>query len=180
MDYKLYPKTIGFAEFINSFNVPGLTEDDCRKICYRLHDIVTFRDYIEEDKLENFLLSISIKQKVVDAILKKFNNIDFMLLLEDLEDNKYSLFEEKTYSLKGKKVCITGTLSIPRKMFQSLIEENGGIFHIGIKSDTDILIFSEKDGTKTEKFKQASSINALGKRKIELVTESFFRENLLC
>ena len=53
--------------------------------------------------------------------------------------------------LSGKKICITGTLSNPRKHFESLIAENGGEFVSSVSKTTNYLILGEDAGSKADK-----------------------------
>jgi len=53
--------------------------------------------------------------------------------------------------LDGKKFCITGTLSRPRKEIQSLIERNGGKVSGSVSAKLDYLVCGEDCGSKKEK-----------------------------
>lgn len=195
------PKNITLAEFINKCDIPGVGTETSRKIAQEVKNIQTLRNMVEEGTLEESLSNVNgISTKVITYLAEKFSDIDWLLLLEDMEDAKYDMFVNSTniiYSseeleelrnsvfvgedsiknlpidLKGQKICITGTLSLPRKMFQQMIEKNGGIFQSNVTSATDILIFSEKDGMSTVKYRMAEKLLSNG-CSISMITEKIF------
>ena len=78
-------------------------------------------------------------------------------------------------SLKGLKIVITGTLSLPRRFFETAISKLGGSVTGSVSNSTDILIYSLSDGTYTTKYKAAHKINSKeGYEKIKLLTEADF------
>lgn len=195
------PKNITLAEFINKCDIPGVGTETSRKIAQEVKNIQTLRNMVEEGTLKESLSNVNgISTKVITYLAEKFSDIDWLLLLEDMEDAKYDMFVNSTniiYSseeleelrnsvfvgedsiknlpidLKGQKICITGTLSLPRKMFQQMIEKNGGIFQSNVTSATDILIFSEKDGMSTVKYRMAEKLLSNG-CSISMITEKIF------
>jgi len=60
-------------------------------------------------------------------------------------------------SLSGKKICITGTLSQPRKQIQSLIESNGGSLSSSVSAKLDYLVCGADAGSKEAKAKKRRS-----------------------
>lgn len=72
-------------------------------------------------------------------------------------------------TLMGKTVCITGTLSMPRDHFVSLIESNGGKVSGSVSGRTDFLLAGEAAGSKLKK------ANELG---IEVLSEDIFMQLL--
>lgn len=195
------PKNITLSEFINKCDVPGVGIETSRKIAQEVKNIQTLRDMVEEGTLEESLSKVDgISSKAITYLADKFSDIDWLLLLEDMEDAGYDMFATSTnviYSsaeldemrnksfinedciknlpidLKGQKICITGTLSLPRKMFQQMIEKNGGVFQSSVTSATDILIFSEKDGMSTVKYRMAEKL-LKGGCSISMITEKIF------
>jgi len=57
---------------------------------------------------------------------------------------------KKGGGLKGKKLCISGTLNMPRKEIISKIEAAGGKVVAKISGNVDILVAGEKTGSKVD------------------------------
>jgi DNA ligase (NAD+) len=49
-------------------------------------------------------------------------------------------------ALAGKSVCITGSLSQPKKVFEQMIEAAGGEWHKSLKSNTTVLVAADPNG----------------------------------
>ena len=195
------PKTITLPEFINKCNIPGIGPETSRKIASRVQNIQTLRNLIEEETIHEALKGI-VGDKVIESLSETLSDIEWILLLEDMEDEGYDLFstdftevyeaedldslitaipqnsiKDLPIDLKGQNICITGTLSLPRKMFQSMIEKNGGKFQSSVTNSTDILIYSNSDGMNTVKYKRAEEMRKKG-AKISMVTEKVFVDKL--
>ena len=56
-----------------------------------------------------------------------------------------------TGHLEGKKFCITGTLSRPRKEIENLIKRAGGKIVTSVSKNLDFLISGESSGSKLDK-----------------------------
>lgn len=197
-------KDISFSEFLVRCNIPGIGAKMSERIACRIKNVATLRDLIECGNINEVLDTVSgigeKSKKVIDEYLRNF---DFMMLLDDLESEDYNMFEDDaiyaieelvdeeekekevreiseetigtSIDLDGCRVCITGTLSMPRKYFQNFIEKNGGIFQTAVNNFTEILIYSDKDGRSTSKFKKASDINSKkGFDAIKIINEDDF------
>ena len=196
-------KDISFSEFLVRCNIPGIGAKMSERIACRIKNVATLRDLIECGKINEVLDTVSgigeKSKKVIDEYLRNF---DFMMLLDDLESEDYNMFEDDAIyaieelvdeeeekevreiseetirilkNLDGCRICITGTLSMPRKYFQNFIEKNGGRFQTAVNNSTEILIYSDKDGKSTSKFKKASDINSKkGFDAIKIINEDDF------
>ena len=196
-------KDISFSEFLVRCNIPGIGAKMSERIACRIKNVATLRDLIECGKINEVLDTVSgigeKSKKVIDEYLRNF---DFMMLLDDLESEDYNMFEDDAIyaieelvdeeeekevreiseetirilkDLDGCRICITGTLSMPRKYFQNFIEKNGGRFQTAVNNSTEILIYSDKDGKSTSKFKKASDINSKkGFDAIKIINEDDF------
>ena len=196
-------KDISFSEFLVRCNIPGIGAKMSERIACRIKNVATLRDLIECGKINEVLGTVSgigeKSKKVIDEYLRNF---DFMMLLDDLESEDYNMFEDDAIyaieelvdeeeekevreiseetirilkNLDGCRICITGTLSMPRKYFQNFIEKNGGRFQTAVNNSTEILIYSDKDGKSTSKFKKASDINSKkGFDAIKIINEDDF------
>jgi hypothetical protein len=55
--------------------------------------------------------------------------------------------QEADYTVRGKKFCFTGALTIfTRDQAKALLIERGGIVHLSVKTDTDYLIYGHDTG----------------------------------
>ncbi|HIC10388.1 MAG TPA: NAD-dependent DNA ligase LigA, partial [Campylobacterales bacterium] len=87
-------------------------------------------------------------------------------ILQPISEEK----KEKS-KLEGKRVAITGTLSVPRKEFIRIIEANGGVFSPSVTKKTDILVKGEGGG---KKFQKAQELE------IEIFSEKEFLNLFIC
>lgn len=194
-----FPKDISLDVFINRCDIPGVGIETARKIANAVRNITTLRDIIEEGNLRDSLKDVpGISESIIEALQKKFSNFEWLLLLDDMEEEGYEMFKKTSiYSLEeletfrsnnyieeysitslpinltGQKICITGTLSLPRKMFQQMIVNNGGVFQANVTKDTNILIFSKNDGQNTIKYRMAQDLVKKGSS-ISIITEETF------
>lgn len=191
-------KNITLDEFLVKCKIPGIGPETARKIAIRVKNIQTLRNLIEEGQCKEALTGVyGISNKNIDNIIEVLTDIDFMLLLEDMEEEDFDMFhqqytevievddldavvmaetdiyDELPMDLTGINVCITGTLSLPRRMFQNMIVKNGGKFQTAVTNATDILIYSETDGMSTAKYKMAEKLKKSG-CKLAMVTEKMF------
>lgn len=198
-------KDITLAELLVKCKIPRIGPKVAEKIAKKVMNVVTLRDLIECENLDKVLDTVDgVGDKTKAIIGKHLRNFDFMIFLDNLEETgEFTLFEDdKVYELEnicvveneedekeedddttstsitsiaGKKVCITGTLSMPRAYFKNFIEKHGGVFQAQVNGATDILIYSKADGTYTEKYKKAHDINLkAGKDVIAIMTEKAF------
>ncbi|NLL62673.1 MAG: hypothetical protein GX241_00265, partial [Ruminococcaceae bacterium] len=73
-----------------------------------------------------------------------------------MRKGKFEIIEDD--QIKGKNFVITGTLSMTRDYFVSLIIGEGGNVSNSVSSKTDYLIASNVDGEETTKWKKAKAI----------------------
>ena len=73
-----------------------------------------------------------------------------------MQKGKFEIIEDD--QIKGKNFVITGTLSMTRDYFVSLIIGEGGNVSNSVSSKTDYLIASNVDGEETTKWKKAKAI----------------------
>ena len=119
-----------------------------------LSDIET----IGEVKAKNVIEWFKNNKKLV----KKLMSIDGLALSEKKA-------KKVSDSLDGKTFCITGTLSMSRDKFQSIIKANGGIPVNSVSGKTDYLIVGINGGNK---------LNKAEKLGVEMITEAQF--NKMC
>ena len=198
LELKDLKKNITLDEFLTKLKIPGIGKETSKKIACKVKNIQTLRNCIEEGTCGEVLEGV-INSKTLSDLEEVLCDMDWILLLEDMEDAGFDMFHESytevfsiddiknmpefemtTYDtlpidLKGLEICIAGTLSLPRKMFQSMVEKNGGIFKTMVSKKTDVLVYSEKDGLNSAKFDMARKLNKDG-AKIYIITEKTFVE----
>jgi DNA ligase (NAD+) len=99
-----------------------------------------------------------------DEFVEWFKTVSNLITIkQEVVKNKEEMMNSK---LEGKTFCITGTLSQPRKHFEALIEENGGVCK-SMGKTLNYLIAGEDCGSKLSK------AEAFG---IPIITEEQFME----
>lgn len=93
-------------------------------------------------------------------LVKKLYEIEGLILGEKKS-------KKVSNKLKGKTFCITGTLSVSRDNFQSLIKANGGIPVSSVSGKTDYLICGVNGGSK---------LNKAEKLGVKTITEAQFKK----
>lgn len=198
MEISSLNKDISLEEFINSYKIPGIGPKLSKSISDKVKNINTLRNLLEENNLNEVLKEIDgLGENLAKNVLKSLMDVDFFIILEDMEDDGFALFNDKKIydlkelsethkiiaekdlssipSIKGLKIVITGTLSLPRKFFETSIMKLGGKVATSVSNNTDILIYSPTDGMSTTKYQTAAKINKnAGFEKIKMLTESDF------
>ncbi len=166
MDFRHF-KEIPFSYFLSGLNIEGIN--------FKMAKLVS-EEFETFDNLVNSWNEHSIHSKLnrIDG----FGAFRTSALIQGLVDkqvtwsrlNKYLTIipdkKPKGDILKGKKICITGTLSKPRDHFASLIEDNGGKVASGVSSTTDYLLAGGKVG--------AGKSNSAKECGTEIITEEQF------
>lgn len=200
MEISKLDKDISFEDFLEEYKIQGVGPKLSKDISKKLVNVATLRNLLEENKLEEVLLEIDgLGKNISKNIANTLMDVDFFLTLEDMEDSGFNMFkDEKIYelseisskikpvpkitlddiesigSLKGLNIVITGTLSMPRKFFETAIYKLGGHVLTSITSNVDILIYGTKDGTDTTKYKNTLKFNSTHTKNIKLLTEADF------
>lgn len=76
-------------------------------------------------------------------------------------------------SLRGQRICVTGTLSVERKSLMGLISMLGGENHSSVTSTTTLLVTPNEDVRKGSKYREAIT------KCIEIITEEQFCDIIL-
>ena len=149
-------KRIKLSKFLHALGLPGIGPELANLIANefkRIEDIIQFvttnnnlRDDsrlieiegIGESVIVLFVQGITDRLEVIESI------IEFVVITE----------EEQIVSsghLEGKKFCITGSLSIPRKEIEISIKSAGGKIVSSVSKKLDYLISGESSGSKLDK-----------------------------
>ena len=198
MDVSKLSNDISLEEFLKQYKIPGVGPVLSKGIADKVRNASTLRNLLEENTLGYALKEVDgLSEKMSDKIITSLMDVDFFLSLEEMEDSGFKMFDDKTiydvselsYSaprtsikdissisgLKGKSIVITGTLSMPRRFFETSIAKLGGKVSSSVSKNTDMLIYSTSDGTDTTKFRAAKKINdGAGYEKVKMLTEVDF------
>ena len=162
-------KEMTLAKFIAGYNIEGVGEKVIDNII-KAKNFKSFNDFFAYAKTpERFVCD------GVGSIISKKLDQGLQALREDMEKTLTFVTikepEKKVINtngaLGGKSFCFTGAASRPRKELWSLVENNGGIVHEGIKKDTDFLVLADPNSTSSKAVKAR-------KQGITLISEDDF------
>jgi DNA ligase (NAD+) len=154
----LKTKKVSMVSALKALNIPRLGDATANSLSHYPDDI---------EKLINGVIPDNFVQKIGDANSRSIiTHIDKFSRLNYIKDNL--VFNEEISNNLRIPVAITGSLSIPRKQFETLINEKGFVVS-SITKDTKYLITDNPDS--------GSSKNAKAdKLGIEKITEADFRQ----
>lgn len=153
----LRTKKVSMVSALKALNIPRLGEATADLLSHYPDDI---RKLINGETPDN--LAYKIGNANAESLIK---NIDKFARLSYLGDNL--VFVQPEMTSEKIKVAITGSLSIPRKQFEKLLNDNGFILS-DITKDTKYLITEDPNGS-SSKNKRATQLG------IEKITEADFR-----
>lgn len=121
-------------------------------------NFITIQQLISYLGDKNFLFEIKwIWEKTVESIYNYITNPKSKKMLLDLEQFNIKFYiktEQIQNLLNWQKICITGSLPIPRPKFVQIISNYWWVFQSQITKETDILIVWDKPWSKLKKAKQ--------------------------
>jgi DNA ligase (NAD+) len=109
----------------------------------------------------------------VSAFFNDERNIETLELLRRLgvriENPDFAASEREQGSLSGMTLVITGTLPVPRKEAEQLVEAHGGHVSSSVSASTDYLIIGENPGSKLAKAENLGITTITYDRLLELL-----------
>ncbi|MHA1874711.1 MAG: NAD-dependent DNA ligase LigA [Candidatus Heimdallarchaeaceae archaeon] len=143
--------------FIWALGIPGIGKTLSKRLAkfYQTYDnfvdgeAIAYKVLGAGDTLSKYLIWWD---KNIEEVKCQINELKFNILSVVSNENKNSL-----------NICITGTLSKPRKEFEKLLEENGHVFQKSITKETSFLVTGENPG--------GSKIPKAEKYGIKIITE---------
>ena len=140
------------------------------------------RTFFSIDKLANAdyqeLIAVDeIGDRIAASVVEFFSHSANCRLIERLKhaginfEIAENAYQEKSETLKGKTIVVSGVFTIPRDAIKKMIEEHGGKNASSISSKTDFLLAGEKIGP--EKLKKATTTG------IPIITEEVFFKIIL-
>jgi len=140
-------KGLDLATFFESLAIPNVGKGTSKMLANVFKSVESFVNTCSYDKLIGLDdIGPTTAASIMSAI--KNRGQEFLDLLEMIG------IKEKRVSgnrLEGKSFLFTGTLSKPRKIFENLVEANGGVLKGSVSKGLDYLIVGEDAGSKTAK-----------------------------
>jgi len=136
-------------------------------------------DSIKKAKEEDFIKIDGIGEKAAKSIVEFFDDENNKMILQKLEQYgvkpQGSSVEKISDIFEGKTFVITGTLSLPRSVFEEKIKKLGGKTSSSVSKKTSYVIAGENPGSK---FDKASSFGViiLTERDFNLLSEGNIHE----
>ena len=149
-------KGVGLRKALVGFSIPFVSEGTAKRLVryYDSIEQVLVATVEELEKIED------IGHETAKSLHSFFNNaivVDEVGRLQQLGVNLNRLKEDEPVAINtnnpfsGKTVVITGTLAVPRKTVQTMLESLGAHVSSSITNGTDFLIAGEKVGSKLQK-----------------------------
>lgn len=164
-------KEMTLAKFIAGYNIEGVGEKVIDNII-KAKNFKTFNDFFAyAETSERFVcdgVGSIISKKLAQGLQALREDMEKTLTFVTIKEPEKKIINTNGV-LGGKSFCFTGAASRPRKELWSLVENNGGIVHEGIKKDTDFLVSSDIN-TKSSKFVKATKLG------VNCITEKQFME----
>ena len=149
-------KIQSLSKFISAIGVEGVSITKCEKIINAGFSTLDKMLNLTVDQLinvEGFAEKSS--QDIVRSIQSKIPLVKELLSLGvEVKSEEIHLGEGV---LGGKKICITGELSMSRNDMAKIIKENGGLIVSSVSKNTDFLLTNETDST-SSKFVKAKTL----------------------
>lgn len=150
-------KRTDLVTFLSALGISGGAYNKCEKIVHAgfdsmekilnlsREDLMGIESFAEKSSQE-FINSLQAKH----SLIKKLMTYDF-----HFETNPEV---QKTSALSGKRVCITGTLSMKRSELEKIVKSHGATVQSGVSKETSFLITNDMAST-SSKFKKAQALN---------------------
>jgi len=149
-------KKIDLPRFIYSLGIPNVGEETAIDLANNFGSLDKLKKASEEQLAEIIDIGPIVAQSISDWFSDKQN----LELLSDLEKagvevSKQKVFVEKSGSLTGKKIVVTGSLeSLSREEAKQKIRQAGGDWVSSVSRNTDYVVVGEEPGSKYDKAKK--------------------------
>lgn len=147
-------KKQSLEKFLFALGIRYIGEKSSKQIAKLYRNIETLKNIKYEDIISNF----DIGPKIAKSIVLFFSNQKNLELLDKLKkfgvNFEYKGSSIKSNPFKGKKIVITGTLSMSRDIMKEYLEKLGIDVITSLSNKTDYLLVGENPGGKLEKAKK--------------------------
>lgn len=145
-------KNLPLSSFITALSFDLIGERASTKIAEAYGLDALNPDFITFEKLEQInTIGRGMAQNYMAGLS---NNLEEIMMLKEILTPTHETFEvTDNAAIAGKTFVITGTLSLPRKHFEQLVEQNGGKNTKTISGNTNYLLAGAEAGSKLDKAK---------------------------
>lgn len=143
-------KTPPLYRLLNALGINGIGKKTAQDLENEFKDLET----LSKANFDQLCTIPEIGETMANSIVEFFKdekNITQLELLKQLGIKPKVQTQIQDGSLTGKKLVITGTLSLPRSHFSDLITKNGGTVSDSISKNIDYLLAGDSAGSKLEK-----------------------------
>ena len=167
---KLFNQKIDFNDLLVALNIKMLGVKNADKLAHNDEFIALFKEFVEIQDIDLFVSKATpiIINCVGQAMAKNICSADGLIKLRNVKYVEHRINYEYDKKEELIPVVITGKLSVPRKEFETYLNENGYEIKNSVTKDIKYLITDNPDST-SNKNKKA---NELG---IEKITEDQIR-----
>lgn len=148
-------KSVDLPTFLTALGISGGGYNKCEKIVQAgFNSIESIKNLTAEKLQEVDSFAEKSSEEFVNSLKIKIK------LIENLEDVGFSFEVQKIVDnpIKGKKVCITGSLSVKRSEMEKRLRDLGGIIVSSVSKATDYLLTNDKTSG-SSKNKKADQLN---------------------
>ena len=136
------------VDFIAALGIDSFGRNSYERLStrYDIFEMLLFNN----DKLDKKIFGDKVSenmQKWLDTNFEEVSYLKSRFVFESVGNSN----SNKNGKLSGLSICITGTLSKPRKYFEDLIKDNGGSVASSVTKKTDYLIAGDDCGSKLQK-----------------------------
>jgi len=158
-------KKAHLSNFLNALGVPNIGKKAAKDLARTFKSLEALRCAPTERLVQISEVGVVMAESLQNYFLEYANELDSLTMLGIVP-----VFEEKevqNHYFSGKKVVLTGTISLPRRQAIQLLEGCGAIVMASVTKDVDVVIAGESAGSKLTK--------ALSLNKIILTNEEFVK-----
>ncbi len=160
-------KNSDLPHFLNALAIPNIGKKTARDLAASFKKVDALMAATEEELLKIDEIGSIMAESIItffkenSGLIERFKKIgiDPEFASQNVTDNFFS----------GKKVVLTGSISVSRTEAAKLIESKGGIVQSSVTKETDIVIAGEEAGSKLEKAKALGKKIITGNEFIELI-----------
>lgn len=147
-------KNLGLRRALIGLSIPLASEGTAKRLCWAGYKTIEEIQSASEEELAEIedigpMVAASIKETLsrqdINHEIEQLRHLGVNLSVKD-ED-----IRQTKGKLQGKKIVLTGSLSLPRKQFASLLEKEGATLSSSVSKNTDIVVCGENAGSKRAK-----------------------------
>ncbi len=151
-------KNPSMTKFLTALSIKFIGKETADLIANEFPTLESIMNASYEDLIKIDGIGEKAAQSIIDYFKDENNKIILNKLQEYGVNPKGSAFEKTSNTLEGKTFVITGTLSMPRNIFEEKIKKAGGKVSGSVSKKTSYVLAGENPGSK---FDKASSLGVI-------------------